>query len=184
MDASTATTIRSSRPSTPSRRRRTPPWRAAVQPISCSAENDRGKRLPAHPERLELFRRIARKCQTANPEGLRERTHTNHGKGLGKPSNSRAQPQRRKRPPAHLRWDRPIRDAPPRLARLKLLALVETRGSAVVLTPIGVRRVAKLPDRWEVDEPEWPTLRLAGGGGKEGEIDALDLLRCRREARA
>jgi hypothetical protein len=33
--------------STPSRRRRTPPWRAAVQPISCSAENDRaGKPTP------------------------------------------------------------------------------------------------------------------------------------------
>jgi hypothetical protein len=30
------------------------------------------------------------------------------------------------------------------VARLKLLALVEMRGSAVVLTPIGVRRVAKL----------------------------------------
>jgi hypothetical protein len=73
---------------------------------------------------------------------------------------------------------------PREVARLKLLALVEMCGSAVVLTPIGVRRVAKLPDRWEVDEPEWPTLRLAGGGGKEGEIDALDLLRCRREARA
>jgi hypothetical protein len=70
------------------------------------------------------------------------------------------------------------------VARLKLLALVEMRSSAVVLTPIGVRRVAKLPDRWEADEPEWPTLRLAVGGGEEGEIDALDLLRCRREARA
>jgi hypothetical protein len=50
--------------------------------------------------------------------------------------------------------------------------------------PIGVRRVEKLPDRWEADEPEWPTLRLAVGGGEEGEIDALELLRCRREARA
>ena len=68
------------------------------------------------------------------------------------------------------------------VGRLKLLAPVEMRGSAVVLTPIGVRRVAKLPDRWEADEPEWPTLRLAVGGGEEGEIDALDLLRCRREA--
>jgi hypothetical protein len=42
------------------------------------------------------------------------------------------------------------------VARLKLLALVEMRGSAVVLTPIGVRRVAKLPDRWEADEPYRP----------------------------
>jgi hypothetical protein len=92
MDASTATTIRSSRPSTPSRWRRTPPWRAAVQPTSCSAENDRGKRLPARPERLELFRRIARECQTANPEALRERTHTNHGKGLRKLSNIYSRP--------------------------------------------------------------------------------------------
>ena len=33
---------------------------------------------------LELFRWIARKCQAENSEGLRERTHTNHGKGLGK----------------------------------------------------------------------------------------------------
>src|SRR5260370_31263553 len=47
MAVSTATTIRSNRPSTPSRRRHTPPWRAAVQPISCSAENDRaGKPTP------------------------------------------------------------------------------------------------------------------------------------------
>jgi hypothetical protein len=29
---------------------------------------------------------------------------------------------------------------------------VETRGSALVPTPIGVRRVANLPDRWEEDE--------------------------------
>ena len=60
-----------------------------------------------------------------------------------------------------------------------MLALVEMRGSAVVLTPMGVRRVMKLRDHWEADETEWPTL----GGGEEGEIDALDLLRCRREAR-
>jgi hypothetical protein len=46
-------------------------------------------------------------------------------------------------------------------------------------TPIGVRRVMKLPDRWEADKTGWPTL----GGGEEGEIDALDLLQCRREAR-
>jgi hypothetical protein len=70
------------------------------------------------------------------------------------------------------------------VARLKLLALVEMRGRAVVLTPIGVRQVANLPDRWEADDPEAPTLRLAVGGGEEGEIDALDLLRCRRQARA
>ena len=33
------------------------------------------------------------------------------------------------------------------VARLKLPALVEMRGCAVVLTPIGVRRVANLPDQ-------------------------------------
>jgi hypothetical protein len=38
------------------------------------------------------------------------------------------------------------------------------RGSAVVL---GVRRVANLPDRWKADEPEWPTLRLAGAAGRK-----------------
>ena len=61
---------------------------------------------------------------------------------------------------------------------------MEMRGSAVVLSPIGVRQVANLPDRWEADEPNGPTLRLAVGGGEEGEIDALDLLRCRGRARA
>jgi hypothetical protein len=70
------------------------------------------------------------------------------------------------------------------LAIPPVLALVEMRGSAVVLTPIGVRQVAKLLDRWEADEPEWPTFRLAVGRGEEGEIDALDLLRCSRQARA
>lgn len=63
------------------------------------------------------------------------------------------------------------------VARLKLLALVEMRGRAVVLTPIGVRQVANVPD-----DPEAPTLRLTVGGGEEGEIDALDLLRCRRSS--
>jgi len=187
MDASTATTIRSSRPSTPSRQRRTPSWRAAVQPISCSAENDRGKRLPAHPERLELFRRIARKCQTANPEGLRERTHTNHGKGLGKLSNIYFRPPGPgpqcvlflviRRAGRFSCWSRSLG-----LSTAPSYSLMH--GSAVVLTPIGVRQVAKLPDRWEADEPEWPTFRLAVGRGEEGDIDALDLLRCCRQARA
>lgn len=66
------------------------------------------------------------------------------------------------------------------VVRLKLPALVEMRGCAVVLTPFGVRQVANLPDHWEADEPEWPTLRWAGGGGEEGEIDALE--HPRREA--
>jgi hypothetical protein len=66
------------------------------------------------------------------------------------------------------------------VARLKLPALVEMRGCAVVLTPIGVRRVANLPDHWEAGEYEWPRLRLAGGSGEQGEIDALE--RPRREA--
>jgi len=71
------------------------------------------------------------------------------------------------------------------VARLKLLALVEMRGSAVGLTPIGVRKLrnCQIVGKRRMS-PEWPTLRLAVGGRRKGEIDALDLLRCRREARA
>jgi hypothetical protein len=71
------------------------------------------------------------------------------------------------------------------LARLKLLALVEMRRSAVVVTPIGVAKLRNCQIVGKRKEPGWPTLGSAVGGGEEGEIDdALDLLRCRWESGA